>query len=1059
MSNFTVSGGVSAAGGLAAYGTTTLDHMAITANQAAGIAGGLFIGPGQTAIVSNSAVTGNTSAGVGGGIVVSTGASLTLTDSTVSNNTSVGGGGGIFVYDFGSLAVFDSTISGNSTTGAGAGIYARIDANLSIHGSTISGNTATTSGGGVYMRYGGSLSVADSTISGNATTSPSSGNYIYGGAGIASYSLANPLVLRNTTIANNTSAGSGGAVLMVSLYTDMQVANCTISGNSAADTALGAGGGGIAVLDPGTGSITIQNSVISGNSNANGPDILAASLVQVYAYSSLIFAQTGFTLAAGSANYLIGIDPLLGPLQDNGGPTPTMAPLADSPLLEAGDNSAVPPGVTTDQRGLSRLDPATGTVDIGAVEAQAATVTIDLAAAQPALTNGAGPVVFDVVFDQPVTGFGPAGIDLSGSTAAGPLSAAVDQLTPSTYTVTVTGITGDGDVVASVLAGTGTVGLNASGQFNLPSPAAVVVTVDATAPTVTITAAAGQRDPTNDPVLRFLVQFSEDTSGFDAADVVLASSIGDPLVPAVFAGPNLNSYVVTVTGVTALSTITASVRAAAVQDPAGNDSLASASTQVTFDNVAPTVTVSLSAGQASTGGGTSVSFDVVFSEPVVGFDGSKVNLGGSTEAGLVATVTGAGPAYTVTVTGMTGGGTVALQVDAATVADPAGNDNLESNSASVTYIHAGTIQFPGPTYTTDEGVGTFHVPVHRQFATGGAASVAYTVTAVTASGADYTDLGIGTLTWGDGVTDQFIDIAITDDALSEGRETINLTLSNPAGDPVLGTVAVLGTQSTAALTIAHSDGIPGGKPFFEDGPTAPPSDKVTPNLAGGVGTLTYYLTNGVGPISEIVLDGTDAVKSVVTLAVVKPLHGTGDGRVQIGQVTQTNGTGVRSLLLAKADLVGAGIDIAGYLGALTIGDIKNGADIAVHGAPPLTPAMAGTRIRAGRILGTAGQESDITFTDPRGRLSRLSAVSVGAGTITAATVGRITVRGKAATTTAPAVLGDFASDLVVTGPALTLQSPALGRSSCSAAASRPGWTSRPRRSGRFGWPGGTSPAT
>jgi hypothetical protein len=61
------------------------------------------------------------------------------------------------------------------------------------------------------------------------------------------------------------------------------------------------------------------------------------------------------------------IDPVLGPLQDNGGPTRTMAPLVGSPALDAGDNTDAPP---TDQRGAPRI--AQGTIDIGAYEVQAA---------------------------------------------------------------------------------------------------------------------------------------------------------------------------------------------------------------------------------------------------------------------------------------------------------------------------------------------------------------------------------------------------------------------------------------------------------------------------------------------------------------------------------------------------------------------------------------------------------------------------------------------------------------------------------------------------------------
>jgi len=65
--------------------------------------------------------------------------------------------------------------------------------------------------------------------------------------------------------------------------------------------------------------------------------------------------------------------PLLSPLQDNGGPTPTHAPLSGSPALDAGD-ALTPDGdcPALDQRGLARPVNATSATDprcdIGAVE-------------------------------------------------------------------------------------------------------------------------------------------------------------------------------------------------------------------------------------------------------------------------------------------------------------------------------------------------------------------------------------------------------------------------------------------------------------------------------------------------------------------------------------------------------------------------------------------------------------------------------------------------------------------------------------------------------------------
>ena len=78
-------------------------------------------------------------------------------------------------------------------------------------------------------------------------------------------------------------------------------------------------------------------------------------------------------ISNGSNGNLIGtaaapINPMLGPLQNNGGPTKTMALLPGSPAINAGDNSLIPAGVTTDQRGTGYARIDDGTVDIGAYE-------------------------------------------------------------------------------------------------------------------------------------------------------------------------------------------------------------------------------------------------------------------------------------------------------------------------------------------------------------------------------------------------------------------------------------------------------------------------------------------------------------------------------------------------------------------------------------------------------------------------------------------------------------------------------------------------------------------
>ena len=111
-----------------------------------------------------------------------------------------------------------------------------------------------------------------------------------------------------------------------------------------------------------------------------------------------------------------------------------------------------------------------------------------------------------------------------------------------------------------------------------------------------------------------------------------------------------------------------------------------ATKNIVIDTTVPTVTINQAAGQADPTSVPSIQFTVVFSEPVTGFDGSDIVLGGTAGA-TTAGVSGTGPTYTVTVTGMTHGGTVTATVAAGAAGDVAGNLSAGSTSAdnSVTF--------------------------------------------------------------------------------------------------------------------------------------------------------------------------------------------------------------------------------------------------------------------------------------------------------------------------------------------------------------------------------------
>ncbi len=96
------------------------------------------------------------------------------------------------------------------------------------------------------------------------------------------------------------------------------------------------------------------------------------------------------------------VNPLLGPLQDNGGPTFTHALLLRSPAIDAGDNTNAP---ATDQRGFPRI--VNGIIDIGAFEVQGAAISQLILSAPSNVTAGAS-------FSVTVTA-----LDSSGNVATG----------------------------------------------------------------------------------------------------------------------------------------------------------------------------------------------------------------------------------------------------------------------------------------------------------------------------------------------------------------------------------------------------------------------------------------------------------------------------------------------------------------------------------------------------------------------------------------------------------------------------------------------------------------
>src|SRR5688572_10462990 len=322
------------------------------------------------------------------------------------------------------------------------------------------------------------------------------------------------------------------------------------------------------------------------------------------------------------------------------------------------------------------------------------TVTINQGSTQvdPTLTS---PIIFDVVFSEPVTGFATGDVTLSGTAGA---TTAIVSGSGATYTVTVSGMTNGGTVIASINAG---VAIDAGTNPNLASTSTDNTVTYDTPPTVTINQAAGQADPTSASPILFTVTFSEAVTGFATGDVTLSGTAG--ATTAIVSGSGA-TYTVTVSGMTNSGTVIASINAGVAIDAGSNPNLASTSTDntVTYNvpvDPQPTVTINQGSTQVDPTSTSPIIFDVVFSEPVTGFATGDVTLSGTAGA-TTAVVSGSGATYTVTVSGMTTSGTVIASINAGVAIDAGSNPNLASTSTDNTV----TYDTP-PTVTINQAAG------------------------------------------------------------------------------------------------------------------------------------------------------------------------------------------------------------------------------------------------------------------------------------------------------------------------------------------------------------------
>jgi predicted outer membrane repeat protein len=358
--------------------TLALSDSLIISNTAGSSGGGISnVNDDSIATIINSTIISN-SAGSQGGAIYSV-APITLVNTLVASNTANAGGG---IYKSNYLALEGASIVNNTAnTQRGGGIHSWYgpvqatggviannraqasdgggihieDGELLLSDTTIRNNVASGLGGGIHSTIGATTTLVGCTLSYNNAGSRGGGVYVSNMAG-----------LTNVTLSGNHADADGGG--LYSHNASVSLLNCTVASNGAdCDRDESGDGGGLAYSGS---TIVITNTIVASNHDGSGGtehrDCSALSGGGLTSGDhNFVGNNTGCNMVA-QGNDQVGtgtthLNPQIGVLQDNGGPTYTRALLEGSPAIDAGGDVGCP---ARDQRGVPRLSPC----DIGAYE-------------------------------------------------------------------------------------------------------------------------------------------------------------------------------------------------------------------------------------------------------------------------------------------------------------------------------------------------------------------------------------------------------------------------------------------------------------------------------------------------------------------------------------------------------------------------------------------------------------------------------------------------------------------------------------------------------------------
>jgi hypothetical protein len=336
--------------------------------------GGAILNTGHL-VLDSDVLTGNQVLGPGseGGAIanIGAGAVLTINKTTISGGFATGGGGGLFNDTAAQTTLTASTLLGNRASAQGSGIDNKgtLVINTTLLGSEVAA-AGGNFGGAINNQAGATLTLNAASLIGNAA--------IHGGGALNNDGTAT--LINTTMVANNVLEDGGPGGGAISNTGTLNLFNSTITGNGDASASLTSAGN----ISTTGGTVLLRNTIVAEGTTGNGASPDVNGTVSSSSSNNFIGAADArlVGITNGGNQNQVGtvanpMNDLLGMLQNNGGPTANRVPLPSSPVINAGKNTLIPPGVTKDQRGFNRI--IQGTVDIGAVEFQPPQTTTTLA--------------------------------------------------------------------------------------------------------------------------------------------------------------------------------------------------------------------------------------------------------------------------------------------------------------------------------------------------------------------------------------------------------------------------------------------------------------------------------------------------------------------------------------------------------------------------------------------------------------------------------------------------------------------------------------------------------